>query len=113
MMTIFRDRVYNYGPCYILDSCMVMFQYSAAIWWNPSVPLCGKPYQWRYLMAELTTLVVTLHKMDATLIKVTEVSKTITIDQFIVLTAHAVKLTTDSKTKCTLIEFNDKCSAKL
>ena len=37
-------------------------------------------YQWRYQMAELTTLIVTRVKMDATLVEVTKVSNTIKIN---------------------------------
>ena len=72
---MFRDSVYIYVLCYIPDSCTVPFQYSAAIWWNPSIPLCGKPCWWRHLMAELTTHLVTWLKMDVMLVKVLKVSK--------------------------------------
>ena len=63
----------------------VLFQYSTTNWYNPSVPLCGKPYQWCYLAVELATLMVTWLKADATLVKVIKVSKAIKLNMKCVL----------------------------
>ena len=75
LLTIFGDHAYIYIPYYISNSCTALFQYSAATWWNPSVPLCSKPYWWCYLMADLTTPAVTGLKINAALVKVTKLVK--------------------------------------
>ena len=63
---VYWHTMYIYVLCYILHSCTVPFQCNAAIWWNISVPLCGKLYQWRFLMTELTTLTITWLRVHAT-----------------------------------------------